>query len=140
MSKRPLDVGAYYDDFWSGGDPEALAEHDYRAFQADLFAYVDRRLGDLSGQRVLEVGPGLGLDTLRLLRKGGEVWAIDLSGASLHLVRERCRAAGFGERVHPAQMNGEHLALPDALFDLVYMQCTLMHADWPVVVKECRRV
>ena len=140
MSEHPPDIGAYYDDFWSGGDPAALAEHDYRTFQADLFAYVDGELGDLSGKRVLEVGPGLGLDTLRLLGKGAEVWSVDLSAASLHIVRDRCRAAGFGDRVHPVQMNGERLALPDAGFDVVYVQCTLMHADWPVVVRECRRV
>lgn len=134
------DIGAYYDQFWSGADPAALAAHDYRAFQADLFAYVDQLLGPLAGRRVLEIGPGLGHDTLRLAQRGAEVWAIDLSQRSLEIVAARCAAAGVGDRVHLVRMNGERLGFPDASFDLTYVQNTLVHADWPRVVHECARV
>lgn len=140
MGRPKVDVGDYYDQFWGGRDPQGLAQHDYRDFQADLFAYVGRLLGDLSGCRALEIGPGLGLDTLRLAQRGAEVWAVDLSPTSLQTVQGRCAATGLAERVHVLRMNGEALAFADASFDLAYVQCTLLHADWPLVVRECWRV
>ncbi len=140
MGGPEVDVGDYYDRFWSGQDPQARAEHDYRSFQVDLFAYLDSLLDDLTGCRALEIGPGLGLDTLRLAQRGAEVWAVDLAPASLRTVRRRAAAAGLADRVHVVRMNGESLALADASFDLVYVQCTLMHTDWRRVVRECWRV
>jgi len=140
MIEPQPDIGAYYDQFWGGADPIGLAINDYRAFQADLFTYVDGLLGPLDGLRVLEVGPGPGFDTARLARRGAAVWAIDVSQVSLELVRGRCAQLGLAGRVHPIRMNAEQLAFPDEAFDLTYTQNALVHTDWPRVVSECFRV
>jgi SAM-dependent methyltransferase len=134
-----VDIGAYYDRFWGGVDPVGLAAHDYRDFQVDMFGYVDRLIGPLDGQQVLEIGPGLGFETVQLARKGAQVWAIDLSLVSLDLVRARCDAAGILERTHLLQMNAEVLAFPDGVFNLVYVQNALVHTNWLQVVQECAR-
>ena len=132
------DVGSYYDRFWSGEDPAALATHDLRAFENDMLAYAADLLGSLAGLRVLEVGPGQGHATLWLAEQGAEVWAADVSQASLGMVRGRLAAAG--QLVRLVQMRGESLAVAEASVDLVFIKCTLMHADWRQVVREVVRV
>jgi ubiquinone/menaquinone biosynthesis C-methylase UbiE len=138
---RPDDnagLADFYDRYWAGADPTALATHSYRDFQADLHAYVGRQLGSLAGLRALEIGPGLGYATLELARRGAEVWAADISATSLASVRERLTQAG--RDVRPVQMQSEALAVAPASFDLVYVECVLMHADWRRTVSECVRV
>ncbi len=46
------------------------------------------------GGRVLEVGPGTGLETLPLLSTGTQVIAVDVSGGMLERLRSRAEAAG----------------------------------------------
>ncbi|MHB1134557.1 MAG: class I SAM-dependent methyltransferase [Chloroflexota bacterium] len=133
-----VELAAYYDNYWSGSDPAALAAHSYRAFQADLHAHVARLLGPLAGLRTLEIGPGLGHTTLWLAQRGAEVTAIDISRSSLGKVGERLSAAG--QAAHLVQSPGENLPLADGSFDLAFVECVLMHTDWRRTVAECARV
>jgi SAM-dependent methyltransferase len=138
MKADEPDLGSYYDRFWSGEDPAALATHDLRAFEQDMMAYAVRLIGSPAGLRVLEIGPGPGHATLWLAENGAEVWAADISRASLGMVRSHLADAGQQGRL--LQMRGESLAVADASFDLVFIKCTLMHADWRQVVRESVRV
>jgi phosphatidylethanolamine/phosphatidyl-N-methylethanolamine N-methyltransferase len=80
------------------------------------------RLRLASGDRVLIVGAGTGLD-LDLLPPNVEVTAIDVTPAMLkHLER---RAAGTGRLVATRIMDARQLAFPDSSFDAVVMHLIL---------------
>jgi ubiquinone/menaquinone biosynthesis C-methylase UbiE len=80
------------------------------------------RLRLASGDRVLIVGAGTGLD-LEFLPPNVHVTAIDVTPAMLrHLER---RAAGTGRSVATRIMDARQLAFPDASFDAVVMHLIL---------------
>jgi phosphatidylethanolamine/phosphatidyl-N-methylethanolamine N-methyltransferase len=80
------------------------------------------RLRLTSGDRVLIVGAGTGLD-LGLLPPNVDVTAIDVTPAMLrHLER---RAAGTGRSVATRIMDARRLAFPDSSFDAVVMHLIL---------------
>jgi phosphatidylethanolamine/phosphatidyl-N-methylethanolamine N-methyltransferase len=80
------------------------------------------RLRLTSGDRVLIVGAGTGLD-LGLLPPNVDVTAIDVTPAMLrHLER---RAAGTGGSVATRIMDARRLAFPDSSFDAVVMHLIL---------------
>ena len=80
------------------------------------------RLRLASGDRVLIVGAGTGLD-LDVLPSDVDVTAIDVTPAMLkHLER---RAVGSGRRVTARIMDARQLAFPDSSFDAVAMHLIL---------------
>src|SRR3954462_13969590 len=69
------------------------------------------------GKRVLEVGCGIGTDTVSFARAGADLTAVDLSGVSLGLTRRRLGLYGLGAKL--VQGDAESLAFfPDDHFDL----------------------
>lgn len=79
------------------------------------------------GRRLLEVGCGIGIDTLRLARLGfGEVVGIDLTEVAVEVAAERARREGLGG-VRFEVGNAEALPFEDGAFDLVYSFGVLHH-------------
>ena len=82
------------------------------------------------GRRVLEVGCGIGTDTVSFARAGAALTAVDLSGVSLGLTRRRLAVYGLGANL--VQGDAESLAfLPDDHFDLVYSFGVIHHTPHP---------
>ena len=91
------------------------------------------------GKRVLEIGCGLGTDTLQFLRAGAEVTALDLSGRSVGLAQQRARYEGY--RALFLNADAEGLPFADGSFDLVYSWGVLHHTpDTERAIAEVRRV
>jgi len=63
----------------------------------EVLAEVIRRAGSLEGKRVLDLGSGTGNLTARILRAGGEAWALDFSGKMLERARRKLPDAHFFE-------------------------------------------
>lgn len=82
---------------------------------------------------VLEIGCGIGTDTMRFARSGAAVTAVDLSPHSLSLARERARVYALEERIRFVEADAETLrrSLPPAPFDLVYSFGVLHHTPHP---------
>lgn len=80
--------------------------------------------GGYAGQRVLDVGCGLGNDTSRFARGGAQVTGIDLSPRAIALARSNFQQRNLPGEFHV--MDGERLEFPDAHFDLVYCH-TVLH-------------
>src|SRR4051794_31795617 len=57
------------------------------------------------GKRVLEVGCGIGTDSINFARAGAELTAVDLSGESLRIAQERAGVMGVGDRIEFVQAN-----------------------------------
>ena len=133
---------------WWDADADAyLAEH------GDFLGEVDfvwcpeglreadaRLLGELAGQRVLEVGCGAAMCARWLRTQGAEAVAFDLSGRMLR--RAADAAARTGVEVPLAQADAQHLPFASASFDIA---CTAFGAvpfvaDSAAVMREVARV
>ena len=97
-------------------------------------------LGNLHGQRVLELGCGPGDYTIMLTRRGASVTAIDLAPAALWLTRRRAAYNGVGHAVHTARMAAETLAFPAHTFDWVVGFGLLHHANPTALAPAIHRV
>jgi 2-polyprenyl-3-methyl-5-hydroxy-6-metoxy-1,4-benzoquinol methylase len=86
-----------------------------------------------SGRRVLEIGCGLGTDTVNFARAGAQVTAIELSSESAALARRRLEVYGLTDRATIHIGNAEELAavLPPQTFDLVYSFGVIHHSPNP---------
>src|SRR5262245_38415874 len=85
------------------------------------------------GKRVLEIGCGLGTDTINFARAGARVTAVDLSSRSLELARQRAEVFGLADRIGFVEANAEQLAnfVEPAEYDLVYSFGVVHHSPHP---------
>lgn len=91
------------------------------------------------GRDVLEVGCGLGTDGINFARAGATYTGIDLTEASIGLVRRRFEIEGLNADLRVA--DAENLPFADASFDLVYSHGVLHHTpDTERAIAELRRV
>ena len=86
-----------------------------------------------AGKRVLEVGCGLGTDTMNFARAGAQVTAVDLSTSSLELARKRAEVFGLQDRIRFVEANAERLSefVEPEPYDLVYSFGVIHHTPHP---------
>jgi SAM-dependent methyltransferase len=95
-----------------------------------------------AGKRVLEIGCGIGTDTINFARAGARVTAVDLSEKSLELARHRAEVFGLSDRIDFRVADAETLseAIPPEPYDLVYSFGVIHHTPNPSrVVEQVRR-
>jgi 2-polyprenyl-3-methyl-5-hydroxy-6-metoxy-1,4-benzoquinol methylase len=90
------------------------------------------------GKKVLEIGCGIGTDTINFARHGAQVTAVDLSEKSLDLARDHVRTFGFQKSVRFLCGNAEELSrfVPVEVYDLVYSFGVIHHTPHPERVLE----
>ncbi len=94
------------------------------------------------GKKVLEVGCGIGTDTMNFARAGAQVTAVDLSEESLKLARKRARVLGLEDKITFIQANAEELSekVPVEQYDLIYSFGVIHHTPRPEkAVEELRK-
>jgi ubiquinone/menaquinone biosynthesis C-methylase UbiE len=86
-----------------------------------------------NGRKVLEVGCGLGTDTVNFARAGAHVTAVELSERSADLARRRIDVYGLSDRVSIHVGNAEELPaiIAPQTFDLVYSFGVIHHSPHP---------
>src|ERR1700739_4710554 len=62
------------------------------------------------GKKVLEIGCGIGTDTINFARHGAQVTTVDLSERSLEVARQRARVFELEDRIQFIQANAEKLS------------------------------
>jgi ubiquinone/menaquinone biosynthesis C-methylase UbiE len=95
-----------------------------------------------SGKRVLEVGCGLGTDTMNFARAGARVTAVDVSKTSLDLARKRAEIFGLQDRITFVEANAEQLSafVEPSHYDLVYSFGVIHHTPHPhLALEQIRR-
>jgi ubiquinone/menaquinone biosynthesis C-methylase UbiE len=103
---------------------------------------LDALLGIRPGERVLEVGPGTGLQALHVagLLGEGRLDIIDIQDEMLEHVMSRARSAGITS-ITPAKADARQLPFPGATFDAAYLVTVLGEVPDPAAaVRELRRV
>lgn len=96
-----------------------------------------------SGERVLEIGVGMGTDTVQFAKNGAKVYGIDLTEHSIEMTKKN-----FKLHLLPLYPLGrlkvadaENLPYPNNSFDLVYSIGTIHHTpDTQKAIKEIHRV
>ena len=85
------------------------------------------------GKRVLEVGCGIGTDSINFARAGAELTAVDLSAESLRIARQRADVMGVQDRIEFVQANAEELtsAVSGKQYDLIYSFGVIHHTPKP---------
>jgi SAM-dependent methyltransferase len=117
----------YFDDIERAKDRLEPYEHRF----ADYSRWRDRD--------VLEVGCGLGTDTVRFARAGARVTALDIAPTAVELTRRHLDAEGLAAAV--VQADAEELPFADGSFDLVYSWGVVHHTpDTARAVREVARV
>jgi len=93
------------------------------------FAEFDR----WKGKRVLEVGCGIGTDSINFARAGAQLTAVELSSESLRIAEQRADVMGVADRIQFVQANAEELTrtLTDGPYDLVYSFGVIHHTPHP---------
>lgn len=84
-------------------------------------------------RRVLEIGCGIGTDTINFARAGAQVTAVDLSAKSLELARKRVEIFGFNNQVQFIRADAENLSayVPPEPYDLIYSFGVIHHTLHP---------
>lgn len=125
------DAGRATDEYFNEIEERRYATH-YNL--VDLFAKLAGSRGKL-----LEVGCGIGVDSIQLAKCGFDVTAVDLTESALQVAKEF--AVRRGVDVNFQLGNAEGLDFADASFDAVYSFGVLHHTpDIEKAVAEVRRV
>jgi ubiquinone/menaquinone biosynthesis C-methylase UbiE len=90
------------------------------------------------GKKVLEIGCGIGTDTVNFARQGALGTAVDLSPQSLDLARRRVEVYGLQDQVRFHAGSAEELAsfVPVETYDLIYSFGVIHHTPHPERVLE----
>ena len=94
------------------------------------------------GKKVLEIGCGIGTDTMNFARHGAQVTAVDLTEKSLEVARQRARVFGLENSIRFIQANAEELSsyVPVEQYDLIYSFGVIHHTPHPErVIREIRK-
>ncbi len=127
VAKHPVGTKGFFDDL-----------DEYRF---DKLRYLPQVVdfNGFSGQRLLEIGCGAGIDLIRFAKGGARVTGVDLAPQSIQLAQKNFELRGLRAELHV--MNGEALEFDDDSFDVVYAHGVLQytaHAD--MMAKEMHRV
>jgi ubiquinone/menaquinone biosynthesis C-methylase UbiE len=104
---------------------------------------LDALLAARPGERILEIGPGTGLQALHVARQlgdAGRLDIVDVQDEMLEHVMGRARAEGIGP-IAATRADARELPFPDGTFDAAYLVTVLGEIpDAGTVVRELRRV
>ncbi len=116
---------------------DAVEQHRYREYAP----WMPRVMGfdQFAGQRLLEVGCGMGTDLLQFARGGAKVTGVDLTPRSIEISRHHLKL--YGQNGEFAISDAENLPFADESFDVVYSNGVLHHTpDTAAAVREVHRV
>lgn len=120
-SAKPLASREYFDEVEAR---KYLVEPHIPSF-ADFPRWKDKA--------VLEIGCGLGTDTINFARHGARLTVVELSKKSLDIARRRAEVFGVADQVAFYQGDAEQLSqiIPPEKFDLIYSFGVIHHSPHP---------
>jgi SAM-dependent methyltransferase len=117
IARHPVGTKAFFDELAT----YRFEKLDYLPRTVDFTAY--------KGQRLLEVGCGVGIDLIRFAQHGALVTGVDLADISIELARKNFALHGL--RGDLQVMNGECLDFNNDSFDAVYAHGVLQYTNDP---------
>jgi SAM-dependent methyltransferase len=118
---------ARFHDQWAGSTPleDIRVREAFEAPTAMENRFILRRIGDLKGKKLLDVGAGLGESSVYFALQGAHVTCTDLSPGMVQAAENLARHHGVTIQGHVTA--GESLNLPESSYDFVYVANTIHH-------------
>jgi 2-polyprenyl-3-methyl-5-hydroxy-6-metoxy-1,4-benzoquinol methylase len=118
------------------GTKEYFDEVEGRKYMVEPHIPLFAEFGRWKGKKVLEIGCGIGTDTISFARHGANVTAVDISDTSLDLARKRAKVFNLEDKITFYKANAEKLAsvVPVEAYDLVYSFGVIHHTPNPEAV------
>lgn len=125
-SLKPVGTKEYFD--------EVEARKYFVEPHIPLFAQFPR----YRDKKVMEIGCGIGTDTINFARHGASVTVVELSEKSLEIAKQRAAVYGLQDRIRFYQGDAEELTkfVPVEPYDLVYSFGVIHHTPCPDRVLE----
>jgi len=123
------------------GSKEYFDEVEARKYLVEPHIPIFAEFAKWAGKRVLEIGCGIGTDTMNFARAGAQVTAVDLSDKSLEVARHRARIYGL-PNIRFYCGNAEELSsfLHVEPYDLIYSFGVIHHTPHPErVIEELKK-
>lgn len=115
------------------GSLEYFEEVAHRRYYVEPHIRAFANFDSWKDKKVLEVGCGIGTDTVQFAKAGAHVTAIDLSEKSLDIAKEHAIAFNVAHMINFYQGNAEELIdiIPAQSFDLIYSFGVIHHTPNP---------
>lgn len=128
LSVRQQSEAAFHDE-WATSTPleKILVRQCFEAPTALENQFILKKLGDLRGKRLLDVGAGLGESSVYFALRGAEVTTLDVSPMMVQTAVVLGRE--YGVELEPVVSSAEDLMVPSASFDIVYVANTIHHVE-----------
>ncbi len=105
------------------------------------FPYL-QKMGEFKehkGEKVLEIGIGIGTDLLQYAENGSICYGVDITDTAIKITKERFKREGL--KAELKQCDAENLPYPDNFFDVVYSMGVIHHIkNMGKAIKEAERV
>ncbi len=88
------------------------------------------------GKKVLELGCGIGTDSINFARAGADLTAVELSSKSLEICKQRFKVYGLKARFYEGNIEELSKFVPIEQYDLVYSFGVIHHTPHPEKVVE----
>lgn len=124
------------------GSKEYFDEVEARKYFVEPHIPVFAEFARWAGKKVLEIGCGIGTDTISFARAGADVTVAELSEKSLEVAQQRAEVFGLDDRISFHNGNAEQLTefVPLERHDLIYSFGVIHHSPHPAkILEEARR-
>jgi ubiquinone/menaquinone biosynthesis C-methylase UbiE len=130
----------FHDEWASTIDVEGILVRDYfEACTAPENRFILQHLGDVSGQKLLDLGCGAGENSVYFAKKGAQCIAADYSAGMVEVALKLADANGV--KIEGAIINAMAIDFPDHSFDVVYAANLLHHLPDPQqCIQEMHRI
>jgi ubiquinone/menaquinone biosynthesis C-methylase UbiE len=117
---------------------ELMVDESFEACTSPENKYILKKLGNLHGKKVLELGCGAGEASVYFAKKGAIATATDISGGMLVVVKKLAKIHNVSVRT--VKCRSDKIPFPDASFDIVYAANLLHHVKHESTLKESYRI
>ena len=124
------------------GTKEYFDEVEARKYMVEFHIPAFADFEQWRGKKVLEIGCGIGTDTINFARHGAQVTTVDLSAKSMELAQQRAAVFNLQDKIRFLPGNAEQLStfVPVEPYDLIYSFGVIHHTPHPDnVLEELRK-
>lgn len=127
-----ISTKTHWQTYWNSFDHQPMVEH--KELLANLLATTS-----VKRKKILEVGAGMGGDSIYLAKKGASLTVLDFTKEALELIRKNARAAKVD--IKTIQADARRMPFKDRTFDILFHQGFLEHFTNPMeMLLEQKRV
>jgi ubiquinone/menaquinone biosynthesis C-methylase UbiE len=103
--------------------------------------FIESFLGEVKDKKILDLGCGIGRDSISLALKGAHVIGVDISAKSIKVAKMFADYMGLSEKIDFKICNAENMGFSDEYFDIIFGRAILHHLPRvEKTLRECHRV